>query len=370
MRSILAAISFLGLASPGLAQEAADSASGSRRPAISGFAEVSYAYTSRGDADAIVGRLYDRFHDEFVLNALTVILDAPFNPATLSAGAHAEVVYGQNASVIKSAGFDLGEQGDAPHLFVTLNVPTADGHGVQFKLGRVPTLMGLEVIETPSNPNWSEGSQFIYLENFTNTGVSVEHKFSDRVDAQLRMFNGWDLVKDNNTRRSFMGRVGWYQREGTTVAVVGFVGPEEADDPSADRYGGELLLGSRLGAKTVVWLQGDVGGEEANPALPDPSRDAAWYAVGAWLVRDFSPTVGLALRGDYVDDRDGARTSGVLGFPANTGHRFGSATATLNLRSWAGLLLRPEVRYDRSNLAAYDGEQDQLSLALSAAYAF
>jgi hypothetical protein len=151
MRPILTAIAFLGFASRGFAQEAGNSAT-PRKLAITGFAKVSYAYTSRGDADAIVGRLYDRLHDEFVLNALTLTLDMPHDAATLSAGFHAEVVYGQNATVIKSAGFDLGEQADAPQLFVTLNVPTGDGEGgVQIKLGRVPTLMGLEVIETPSN---------------------------------------------------------------------------------------------------------------------------------------------------------------------------------------------------------------------------
>src|SRR5256885_8049229 len=47
----------------------------------------------------------------------------------------------------------------------TLNVPTASGNGLQFKLGRIPTLLGLEVIETYANPNWSEGNQFIYVEN-------------------------------------------------------------------------------------------------------------------------------------------------------------------------------------------------------------
>jgi hypothetical protein len=34
------------------------------------------------------------------------------------------------------------------------------------------------------------------------------------------------------------------------------------------------------------------------------------------------------------------------------------------------MLLRPELRYDRSNLDAFDGEQDQFSFALSAAYLF
>jgi hypothetical protein len=167
-----------------------------------------------------------------------------------------------------------------------------------------------------------------------------------------------------------MGRLGITPREGTSIALLGFFGPEQADDPEANRYGGEILFGSKAGAGTALWVQADYGAEEANAALPDPTNDADWWAVGVWLTRDLSPTVAIALRGDYVDDKDGARTSGFFGFPANTGHRFGSATATLNVKSWEGMLLRPELRYDRSNLDAFDGEQDQFSFALSAAYLF
>jgi len=377
MRAIYAVAAALGLTAgagaaqePGDSTQPADSAAPARRLAITGFAEGSYAYTTRGDGDVIVGRLYDRFHDEFALNALALTFELPYDPASLTAGFHAELFFGQNAAVIKSGGFSLGDQGDVPHLYVTLNTPTGNGNGVQFKLGRIPTLLGLEVIEDINNPNWSEGNQFIYVENFTGTGLSVEHKFSDRADAQFRIINGWDLVKDNNTRKSVMGRVGWYPREGTTLAVVGFFGPEQTDDATADRYGGELLAGTRFGDKTTVWVQGDYGQEQANAALPDPTNDAQWWAVGLWVIRDITPKLALAVRGDYVDDGDGARTSGFLGFPANTGQQFGSATATLNVRSWEGLLLRPEVRYDSSNLTAFDGEQDQVSFALSAAYIF
>jgi hypothetical protein len=369
MRPIVWAGALVALVGPVAAQEPADTTA-PRRLAITGFAEASYTYTTRGDQDLVVGRLYDRFHDEVMLNALAVTFDLPHDPGSMSGGFHAELFFGQNAAVIKSGGFSLGDQGDIPHLYATLNLPTSNDNGVQLKLGRIPTLLGLEVIETPVNLNWSEGNQFIYLENFTQTGLSIEHKFSPKVDAQLRIFNGWDLVKDNNTRMSFMGRVGWYPQEGTTLAGVGFWGPEQADNPDSDRYGVELLAGTRLARRTTVWLQADLGGEEANAALPDPTNDAAWWGVGLWLARELSPSLTLALRGDYVDDRDGGRTSGFLGFPANTGHQFGSATATLNVRSWQGLLFRPELRYDRSNLPAYDGEQDQISLALSAAFLF
>ena len=337
---------------------------------LSGFAEASYAYSGRSLGDSmIVGRLYDRLQNRFMLNALAVVLDKPYDPAKFSAGFHGELLVGQDATVIQSNGFNLGAQADLPHLYVTLNVPTASGNGLQFKVGRIPTLMGLEVIETYANPNWSEGNQFIYVENFTGTGVSVETKFNDHVDAQFRVINGWDQVADNNTHKSLMGRVGVYPDALTSIGIVGFWGPEEAADNTANRYGVEGLLWRKIG-KAAAWVQGDYGKEQANAALPDPTQDAKWWALGGWVTYDFTSSLGLALRGDYVNDENGARTSGVLGFSPNTGQKFGSGTATLNIRAWPSAVVRPEVRYDRSTLATFNGKKDQVSVALAVAYLY
>jgi len=337
---------------------------------LSGFAEVSYAYSGRSSGDtAIVGRLYDRFQDRFMLNALALVLDKPYDATKFSAGFHTEVLLGQNASLIKSAGFDLGAQGDIPHLYVTLNVPTESGSGLQFKVGRIPTLLGLEVLETAANANWSEGNQFIYVENFTGLGLSVETKVNRYVDAQIRVFNGWDQVDDNNGRKSLMARVGVYPDALTSLAIVGYWGPEEAANDTANRYGVDGLLWRKLG-KAAVWVQGDYGTEQANAALPDPTRDARWWALGGWVTYDLSPSLGLAVRGDYVDDANGARTSGVFGFPPNTGQKLGSGTATLNIRAWPDALVRPEIRYDRSSLATFAGRKFQVSVALAVAYLY
>jgi len=119
-----------------------------------------------------------------------------------------------------------------------------------------------------------------------------------------------------------------------------------------------------------LWLQGDYGREQANAALPTTTQDATWWALGGWITYDFNTSLGLALRGDYVNDENGARTSGSLGFPANTGQKFGSATATLNIRAWPNAIVRPEVRYDRSTLAAFNVKKDQVSVALGVAYLY
>jgi hypothetical protein len=232
------------------------------------------------------------------------------------------------------------------------------------------TLMGLEVIEDVVNPNWSEGYQFIYAENFTALGLSAEHKFNRYLDAQLRVINGWDVVHDNNNRKSFMGRLGIYPDDKSSISLVGYLGPEQAVDSTANRYGVDVVLNRKVGSATSVWLQGDYGQEEANAALPDPTRDAKWWAIGGWLTHDFTPTLGLALRADYFDDRDGARTSSVFGFPANTGLKVGSGTLTANIRTWPQVLVRPEIRYDRSDLAAFNGKKDQTTFSLSAAYVY
>jgi Putative beta-barrel porin-2, OmpL-like. bbp2 len=335
---------------------------------LTGFAEGSYAYSGRSVGDTtIVGRLYDRMQNRFMLNALALVLDKPYDPARFSAGFHTELLLGQDATLIRSNGFDLGTYADIPHLYVTLNVPTASGNGLQFKLGRIPTLLGLEVIETGANPNWSEGNQFIYVENFTGTGLSLETKFNQYVDLQFRVINGWDQVSDNNTHKSLMGRVGLYPDALTSIGVVGFWGPEEAGNNTANRYGVDGLIWRKLG-NAALWLQGDYGREQANAALPVATQDAQWWAAGAWVTYDFSSSLGLALRGDYVNDENGARTSGVLGFPLNTGQKFGSGTATLNIRSWPNAVVRPELRYDRSTLAAFDGKKDQVTVALGVAY--
>ena len=338
---------------------------------LTGYAAGSYAYSGRSAGDtAIVGRLYDRLHNRFMLNALAVVLDKAYDPAKFSAGFHSELLLGQDATLIRSNGFNLGDQADVPHLYVTLNVPTASGNGLQFKVGRMVTLMGVEVIETIANPNWSEANQFIYVENFTGLGVSVETKFNQYVDVQFRVINGWDQVSDNNNRKSLMGRVGIYPDALSSISLVGYWGPEEAGNNTANRYGVNGVLWRKVGSKVNVWLQGDYGQEQANAALPVPTQDAQWWAAGAWVTYDFTSSVSLALRGDYVNDQNGARSSGVLGFLPNTGQKFGSGTATLNIKTWPSAVVRPELRYDWSTLAAFDGKKDQITVALAVAYLY
>jgi hypothetical protein len=320
--------------------------------------------------NVIVNRLYDRYSNAFTINAAKVTLDRPFVATKMDAGAHVDLIFGQDAEMLHSSGFAIGGDGDVEQAYVTLNFPTGSGLGVQLKFGKMVTLMGLEVIETVANPNFSEGNLFNLVENFTSTGVELDFKPSSAVDVELRVDNGWDRVVVADGQKSFMGRIGIAAGK-TSLGILGYWGNQEASTSGAPRYGVEGLLNQKFG-KASFWVQADYGKEKANAALPDPTVDAAWWAVSGWLAADISANAGIAVRGDYLNDTNGFRTSNVLGFPVSTGEaqKLWSLTGTINLKGWSGALVRPEVRYDHSNLVVFDDKTSQVSFALSAAYMF
>lgn len=339
---------------------------------FSGFASASYLYNFNR-TDTIYGRSFDVDHNEFSLNKLKLVFERPvdFSPDKWDVGFRSDLIFGEDASLIQSAGLNLGSQGDLEQLYVTVNVPV--GRGLQVSAGKFVTLQGVEVIEEVANPNWSEGNQFLFVEAFTMTGVQLAYKLTDKIDTQFRVVNGWDVVKDNNNALSYMARVGFALDELTSIALVGYAGPEQTDASGNWRKGIELVASRKLTPALTAWVQADYG-QEDDVSLLTGVDDAEWYAVGGWLSYAFNDKVGLAVRGDFLKDKDGARTSGFR-FPANDGQDLTSWTATLNLTPIKNLQVRPEVRYDHSSDDLFanrhgGGKSSQVTAGIGVAYLF
>lgn len=336
---------------------------------LSGYVETAYNYAHAAASEDIAGRLYERSANQFAFNALKLSLDRPMDPLRFDLGFHSDIVFGENARVLQSTGFRVGRDGDVYQLYGAFNIPTPDHNGVQVKLGRMATFLGYEVIETPLNPNVSVGNAFLFAENFTQTGVSVEHRFNAHVDAQFRVLNGWDQVSDVNGRPSYMARIGLSPDAETSVALAAFTGPEAPENNTALRSGVEVVASHKFG-RVTTFVQGDYGHEQRNSALPDPTRNATWWAAGTWLVVEHLPKVGFALRADYMNDRLAARSGAAYGLNQGVQNRLASATGTINIRAIPHLLLRPELRFDRASRRVFDGLYHQTTAGLSAAFLF
>ena len=185
----------------------------------------SYFYASHPDGNRITGRLYDRLHDQFQLNAARLtFLKAP-TPNKLDAGFQVDLLFGQNAPQIRSAGLSLGTTGICPKAFVSLNVPTGPESYLRFSAGKRWTMMDVEYVDEILNPNFSHGYAYIYVSNFTDTGLSLDAHFSSKVELGLRVINGWDVVEDNNTKKSFMGRLALTPSDRVALSFLGYRRP-------------------------------------------------------------------------------------------------------------------------------------------------
>jgi len=344
---------------------------------ISGFMEASYLYdfNNTHGTRTVVGRTFDTHANQFDVDDFKLALEKPisYNPTNWVVGYRADLIFGEDASIIHSSGFNLGNDGDLEQAFIDVNVPI--GNGLKVIIGKTVTLMGVEVIEQVSNPNFSEGNQFLYVENFTQTGVQLAYQWNDKIDTEFVVFNGWDQLPDNNNGLSYMGRIGYAMDSNTTFAVLGYGGPEQAGVTANWRDGVELVATRKITDKFSADAQFDYGHEE-NAFLSDGTTqaNAEWYAAGVWLIYDFTDKIELAFRQDYLKDRNGSRVAAVLGTsdPLAVGAtpELYSSTVTLNLKPVDNFQFRPEFRWDHSDKDVYNGIKDQFTLGAGVAYLF
>lgn len=354
--TVIAAIPVFGTDSPAQAE----STSGESPLKFSGFVQTSYNLGTAVIDQQIVGRLYGRRNDEFSLDMFQLGLDRIPAADRRDAGFSVRLNVGSSATPLRPLGFDIGQDADLTVATAMLSTPVGDGRLVATG-GRMTTLLGYEVVESPYNPNVSVGYQYIFVEDFTGTGLDAQWIPSSRWAARARITNGWDVLDDNNRGKTGFARLDFYPGDGTSIALSGYYGPEQPDNGENIRSGVELMGGTRLGI-AALQAQVDYGHEEG--------IDAEWWAGGLWATLWPGEKVSLALRADVLDDKDGARTSGALAFPVNTGQTVGSLTATLALRTWPRALIRPEVRWDSSSIDAFDGESDAFSFALDLSYLY
>lgn len=324
---------------------------------VTGAVEGAYAFADRDVEHRIVGNLYLPRHDAFSLNAAMVRAERALPADRPGTGFVLQAMAGEHATPIRAAGLDLGDHADLVQAYGSLGFPHA---GLVVSMGKMATVLGQEVIESVLNPHVSVGNQFVFVEDFTGLGLDAAWTGPAGWSARARVTNGWDVVTDNNTGRTLFGRVGC--SDGVrSVALLGYTGRELPDSVGGHRSGLELIASVPVGAVRAT-VQLDVGRESA--------LDARWRAAGVWLVLPLRTGIDVALRADVLEDRDGARTSGALGFPALEGQTLSSFTATLGIRTLPGAVIRPELRYDRSDHAVFAGAKEQWTAAVGLALLF
>lgn len=315
-----------------------------------------------------VGNAFVKKNDEFALNKVKLELEKPveYDSANWNVGFRIDLIAGEDAKVIHAAGLgDPDTPFDLEQAYLQVNAPI--GRGLKLTVGKTVTLMGFEVIEETKNPNWTVGNQFLYAENFTQLGCTAGYAFSDSIETTLAVFNGWDRVTDNNDSLSYALKTTFKLGGETSLALLGYGGPEQDSNDSDWRRGVELMLSRQFTDRFAVQTQLDYGKEDCAGVAGD---DAEWFGAGLWLVYELWRSFGVAFRVDHFIDDGSSRT----GFDPTGSASITSFTFTMNIKPLRKLQIRPEVRYDRCSESVFSRnnkpKDEQLLIGCGISYVF
>lgn len=366
---------------------------------ISGFVDTYYSYNFAEPHDqrgaTQVGRdggtfadvrAFDRENDSFTLDNIEISV---FKPSTEKdpIGFGFTTNYGeiaQRLTFVPSDGRVDGATGSQDFTvsqgFVTYKAPV--GKGLDFKFGKFATWIGAELWESVDNPNFSRSLLYQNAIPFTNTGLSMSYPLLDQLTASFYLVNGWDTFVDNNNSKTLGYQFNWKVSDNTNFIVNGSHGAEQDEDVIKDAEGNwrhfwDLILALKPLPKTSLNFNFDYGTEQGGAMYSTAVTNASiaggpvdslgngkWWGLSTILGYDFTDAVNVALRGEYFEDKDGAR----IGF---SGLDIWEATLTTTVKIRQNLLVRPEIRYDQANQNIFGASTDnELTTAIDVAYMF
>ena len=212
--------------------------------------------------------------------------------------------------------------------------------------------VGWESIAVKDNWNWSRSNLFFGFP-FYHTGLNVQYFFTDELQANFSVFNGWNSVVDNNEAKSIQANVQYDVANKVSLQALYFGGverPTGAPEGPYWRHTFDFYAQYDFTPWFALAAQGDVGWE--------PTRmGTAKYFAGAGYAR-FKPfnRVYVALRGDRVQEHlatSGALSSSPIFFGG--AEWVSSGTATFEVRPHDQFLVRLEYRHDAAEKPIYFG---------------
>ena len=357
-----------------------------------GYVEASYTQNLNNPSTGVNNsRSFDGDANSFRPNMAQIVLEkvaGSDGALTDRAGFRVKLNAGEDA---KFTGGNTGEdEFDFQEAYVQYIAPIENG--VTFQAGRMNTLIGYEVIESPLNPNFSRSFLFGMGEPFTVTGFRASYDFSDSVSVAASAINSFTgLQADTNSSKSIEALLSLSPMDNVGISVFGFWGPEGIrGEKDADRVQVGGILDVQVTDQLELVLEGYYGNQANARMTVDredredsgflPGVNARWNGVAGYFIYDFTDQWGLHVRGEVFEDAAGFFSCGGGGGNAmacpegDNDQTLWETTWTLQYKPVPNLITRAEFRYDKSDrLTFQDGAgvgNNQTTLAAEAIFLF
>ncbi len=381
-----------------------------------GYVDASYTQNFNNPSDGVNNlRSFDGDANSFRPNLAQIVLERVAKAGgdvADRAGFRVKLNVGEDAKF--TGGNSGSDEFDFQETYFQYIAPI--GNGVTFQGGRMNTLIGYEVIESPYNPNFSRSFLFGMGEPFTVTGLRASYDFNDQVSFAVSAINSFTgLQADDNNSKSVEALLSYAPMDNVGLSLFGFWGPEggrngsipnpaDSDVPFRHENTDRVQVGGILDWQATDVLELVVEGyygNQANAVLSPGDMDtstaptignAQWGGIAGYVMYDFTDQWGLRVRTEYFRDGSGFFACGGEGGDSSVGNALQCAvgwtdqydgdgaqnlwetTWTLQYKPVADMITRLEYRYDKSNRHSFqDGSSfgnNQSTLAVEAIYLF
>ncbi|HNP60181.1 MAG TPA: porin [Nitrospirales bacterium] len=354
-----------------------------------GYVEASYTqnfnFPKNSGANANQLRIFDGDANSFRPNMAQLVFEKEAtngSNAVERAGFRLKLDVGED---VQFTGGRTGDDVDFQEMYVQYVAPL--GNGLDIRIGRMNSLVGYEVIESPYNNNYSRSWLFGLGQPFTITGIRVAYAVNEKLSLSMSALNSYTgLTEDNNTAKSVEGLVSYHPTEQLGLNVYGIVGKESSNTRSGS--GKRVLVGGYVTFQATDQLGFVVEGyyaNQENASAISSGKNARWDGVAGYAIYDFNDQWGLRFRGEIWEDAGGDQSClGTAGSGGNSNVCTVSApiaqtlwenTVTLQYKPAPSLITRLEFRYDKSNQNVFlDGKNNstnnQQTLAVEAIFLF
>ncbi len=325
--------------------------------AISGYTQGSYVYNieqpqQAGITHTNAARIFDVESNSFNINAFHLQIAKPMGDdnyaftTKLHTGRDARVIHSVGTDAVGTVNFDVEE------AYMTLAVPSLKK--LTFTGGKFVTLEGVEVIESPMNPNFSEGYLFGFAEPFTHTGVKANYAFTDQFNATFGVVNGWDQAAALHDGKTIIWQLAMAPSKMFNNSLQGSYGADGTTDNSSKLLSVDYVANATVTDKLSLWgqlnwgqttnilLAGTPPVVPAYPGTVGPST-VRWMGAGLWATYAFTSLYSEALRYEVFQDDHGANHTGLGNVTLQ------EITWTHKFQWTKALATRLEFRHDWSN---------------------
>ena len=233
---------------------------------------------------------------------------------------------------------------------------------LSFIAGQFGTHIGYEYIDAPLNFFYSINHTFNSGIPFYHTGLKATYAFTDKVSLMLGAVNGFDYVHDNNRSKGIISQLSLLPVEGLSI-YINYISSNETNadalgnTPSGNFTVYDLNGGYQITNKFFIGYWFMLGRQKGTLGSPgtfipaDGSVDEvkSWSGYNLYLTYAISDAFSLGVRGEYFDNKNGAR--GLRNYDAVLGQTIGASATTFTLTGTytladGHLMLKPEFRMD------------------------